>query len=502
MVDVVSFRPKFHEHLGDVHAVLRVARHATGEAACEIIDDSRTQETDQFVLDSERKLKMPKRALLILPLLCFYVSAQQGPVSFVDVTVIPMDRERLLTHQTVVIEQGRITALAPTNTIRIPKPVQKVDGRGKFLMPGLADMHVHLNVRGPVGLMTNHDYAKLFIANGVTTVRCMWGNSEILAFRKSVEQGIVLGPRIYATGPLTDGTPPVHAGSRVVETVAQAIEAVTSDKREGYDAVKVYDKLSPEVYSALVSAARRVGLPVYGHVPERVGVERVLDAHQDSIEHVGGYLEALDANDSADMVAKLVAATRTAGTWNCVTLVFFQGAVPADEAVRLSSKPSMRFVPPAVIAVWKNNPQLTSLTPYQFSRVRLYDERRNKFVRALHEGGAKLLLGTDTPNPYVVPGFSIYEELVNLVDVGLTPFEAIKAGTSDAAEFLKAQNEWGTVAVGRQADLVLLDANPLEDVRNVSRREGVMVRGRWLPETQLKRLLQTLAESYAVPRTQ
>jgi len=147
--------------------------------------------------------------------------------------------------------------------------------------------------------------------------------------------------------------------------------------------------------------------------------------------------------------------------------------------------------------VWKNNPQLSSLTPYQLGRLRLYDQKRNEFVRALHEGGAKILLGTDTPNQYIVPGFSAHEELRNLVDVGFTPYEAIRAGTRDAAEFLKAEGQWGTVAVGLRADLILLDANPLDDVANVRRRVGVMVRGRWLPEEELKASLEHLASSYS-----
>lgn len=421
---------------------------------------------------------------------------QQTPVAFVDVTVVPMDRERLLLHQTVVTENGRITALGAVQTIRLPKVTQRIDGRGKFLMPGLADMHVHLNVRGGDGLVTNEEYATLFIANGVTTVRNMWGNPDILAFRRAIEQGSIIGPQIYTTGPLTDGNPPIWRLSRVVETIPQAIDAVTSDKREGYDAVKVYNHLSLEVYQAIVSTARKVGLPVYGHVPNRVGVEGVLAARQDSIEHVEGYLEALDRNQSPDKASELVAATRSAGTWNCVTLVFYQGSVPADEAERLLAKPSMRFMPPKVISAWRDNPQLRALTPYQFGRLRLYDEKRNKFVKALHEGGAKILLGTDTPNQFVVPGFAVHDELRNLVNVGLTPYEAIKAGTSDAAEFLKSQNQWGTVAVGLRADLLLLDENPLHDVGNIDRRVGVMVRGRWLPEADLKTRLVGLIASY------
>jgi hypothetical protein len=187
-----------------------------------------------------------------------------------------------------------------------------------------------------------------------------------------------------------------------------------------------------------------------------------------------------------------------AGTWNCLTLVFFQAAVPAEER-QLSAKPSMRFVPPTVLATWNRTMDSYALTPYQFGRFRLYDEKRNNFARALHEGKARILLGTDTPNPFVVPGFSLHEELQNLVKVGFTPFEALRAGTSDAVEFLKKQNVFGRVAVGLRADLLLLEMNPLEDVANMNRRAGVMVHGRWFPEPELKARLERLAASYARP---
>jgi len=448
-------------------------------------------------LFSRRGYQALLRALLACLLCSLALEGQRPPVAFVDVTVVPMDRERFLPHQTVLTSDGRIAAIGPVHSVHVPKDTQRIDGRGRFLMPGLADMHVHLNVRGPAGILQNEDFATLFVANGVTTVRNMWGDADILAFRRSVEEGKIVGPQIYTTGPLMDGDPPIRPQSRVVKTVAEAVEAVTSDKREGYDAVKVYNRLSPEVYEAIVSTAHRLGLPVYGHVPNKVGVEHVLDARQDSIEHVEGYLDALDRDKSPGKISDLVSTTVKVGTWNCVTLVFFQGAVPADEAARLSAKPSMRYVPSALIALWKSNPQLASLTPYQFGRLRLYDQKRNDFIRALHQGEAKILLGTDTPNQFIVPGFAVHEELRNLVNVGFTPYQAIKAGTADAAEFLRGQNQWGTVAVGLRADLILLESNPLQDVGNAERRVGVMVHGRWMADQELKARLDKLVASYA-----
>jgi imidazolonepropionase-like amidohydrolase len=422
--------------------------------------------------------------------------AQVKPVAFVDVNVVPMDTERIVRRQTVVVENGSITAIGPARSVHIPKSAQRIDGRSKFLMPGLADMHVHFRSLSYSELNT------FFVANGVTTVRSMAGRPEVLELRHAIEQGRALGPQIYTTGPITDGRIPGRKYSTgpgahvIVDDAAQASAAVMNDRRAGYDAMKVHGRLSPEAYQAIVSRAHSVGMPVYGHVPVSVGVEGVLAAHQDSIEHVDGYLNALDRDASPGAVERLVAATVKAGTWNCLTLVFFQGAVPPEQGLQLLAKPSMRFVSPELRASWRNDPQLASLTPYQFSRVRLYDEKRKEFVRALHRGGAKILLGTDTPLQYIVPGFAVHEELRNLVDVGLTPYEAIRAATSDAAEFLKSADKWGAVAVGMRADLILTTANPLQDVRNVSQRAGVMVHGRWLPEKELQEALNRLATAY------
>jgi imidazolonepropionase-like amidohydrolase len=455
---------------------------------------------------------VPSRAPAIIGLLALVLVAwsagddaqtksnPRSPVAFVDVNVVPMDSDRILPHRTVITNGGRIVAIGPVQSVRIPKDALQIDGKGRFLMPGLADMHVHLNIRGPAGLLKNEDYAVLFLANGVTTVRNMWGNADILAFRRSIDRGEVAGPQIYTTGPLTDGSPPIRSSSRVVQTPEAAIQAVDQDKRDGYDGIKVYGRLAADVYEAIVARARSVGLPVYGHVPDAVGISGVLAARQDSIEHVEGYLEALDKDGSPENESRLVAETVKAGTWNCVTLVFYQGAVQGGEAGKLLGKPSMRFVPPAVRDLWKNDPQLAALTEYQFGRLRLYDQKRRDFVRALHAGGARLLLGTDTPNQFIVPGFAVHEELANLVEVGLTPFEAIRAATSGAAEFLKVQNEWGRVAEGLRADLVLVEGNPLQDVANANRRVGVMARGRWMPESELHQSLERMAASFSSPR--
>lgn len=456
-----------------------------------------------------------------------WMNAQQQPTAFVDVTVVPMDSERILPHQTVLVAGGRIVQVGPSSSINPPRADLKIDGRGKFLMPGLADMHVHF-IRSAVvpkistspssnsSLHTvmsassserheqeNQAFGLLFVANGITTVRNMWGDSTIDSFAKEANSGRVLGPHIYSTGPITDGNPPIFESSRVVETQSQAEAAVKQDKEAGYVALKILNRLSLDAYNWLVSSARDQSLPVVGHVPYAVGLRGVIAAHQYSIEHLEGFWEALQPDESTassapwhTLVEKadftklppLVQAIRSAGIWNCPTLVLNQ-MLPNDA----ESKRRIGLVPPDIPARYlKMYPQWNPDAALTFKAY----QQSISMMRALHEGGAHLLLGTDSYKPTVIPGFSLHQELQSFVEAGLTPYEAIRAGTADAAIFLRQEEEFGIVAAGRRADLLLLEANPLQKVTNVSKRAGVMVSGQWLTEAELQRRLLDLRNSY------
>ena len=452
-------------------------------------------------------------SLLILTL-ATWLNAQERPVAFVDVTVVPMDKEQTLPHQTVVVVGGRITQVASAVSAKVPHSALKIDGRGKFLMPGLADMHVHFIRPAAAGQFqpsASNDYAHenqalalLFVANGITTVRNMWGHPAVNDFAKEVDAGHILGPHTYSTGPVTDGNPSFWESARVVETREQAEEAVQSDKQAGYIAVKVVDHLSKEAYQALVAAARQQGLPVVGHVPTAVGLSGAIAARQDSIEHLTGFWEALQPDGSgaqkktarelvqqADLkkLPALVQATKAADVWNCPTLAVGNHIIRTD-AVWFQE---LSLVPPGIVERYRKAYTLNPDDPRFSPEARALN---NAIVKALHDGGAHLLLGTDAVKPSVLPGFSLQEELEKFVATGMTPYEAIRAGTSDAAKFLHQENEFGVVSTGRRADLLLVEANPLEDVTNVSKRAGVMVNGHWLTEDELKQRLATLKASY------
>ena len=436
---------------------------------------------------------------------------QDDFVVFTNVNIIPMDREQVLRNQVVVVHQGRISRIEEEAEISIPAGSAMVDGRGRFLMPGLADMHTH--TWGEADFL-------LFITNGVTTIRNMWGSRRQLAWRARIDSGDLLGPTIFTAGPLIDGSPPIWNTSKVVVTREEADAEVAREKKLGYDFVKVYNRLSLEAYQAIVNSAKKLGMDVAGHVPHAVGLEAALEAGQDSIEHLEGYIFAMQSDDSPvkdkplDMPSRrrvvdfvdegkipgIVAATLAAGTWNCVTLTVTRKFVSAEDAKKLLEDSRMRFVPPEWLASWDPSKdfRLKTMTTGDFERLRRGDAIKSNLTRKLHEAGCKILLGTDTPNPFMIPGFSIHEELRNLVEAGLSPYDAIRAGTADAAEFLGASDEFGTVEVGKRADLILVENNPLEGVGTISNPLGVMAHGRWYPREELARMLEEQVATYVV----
>ncbi len=418
-------------------------------------------------------------------------------VAFVDVHVVPMDSERILQHQTVIVSDDRIVRVGPVSTVEVPIEALKIAGHGGYLMPGLADMHVHAWKENLLP----------YVANGVTTLRFMDGHPSILAWRDQIAQGQLLAPTIYTAGPTVDGPP--EKGANVVETVDEAVHLVAEQSAAGYDFVKVYNSVPRLAYEGLVTAAKKHGLPVVGHVPFEVGLKGAFAAGQKSIEHLRGYIFELVTADApvqpgAAMRSRALAwnyadrskfsllarMTRDAGVWNCPTLADMQHwTLPSEEYEKLFLRPNVRFLSNRSRQRDRSQGWLGAFSEADFKSARKALEIKKEFVGALHDAGAGILLGTDD----WMSGFSVHDELKNLVDAGLTPFEAISAGTRDAAEFLGASGEFGTVTPGKRADLILLKANPLEGVENVARRRGVMVRGRWIPEVKLQQMLEALA---------
>jgi len=413
---------------------------------------------------------------------------QPPTIAIVNVSTVPMDRDRVVAGQTVVVVDGRIAAAGPANAVKVPEGAQRIDGVRKFLMPGLADMHVHLAVTGNSAqdMAENERLAEVFVAHGITTVRVMNGSPGILSLRRRIDAGELPGPRIFSTGP-------INGLSRTVsyrpETVAEANALVVEQKAAGYDAIKLTN-LTPEVYAAFLSAAKREGIPVYGHVPQPVTFEMAARGGLRSAEHVIPFAVALAPADRPRAAGPsslapelsewsrfpaLAALLRENGVWICPTLVVAQRFTSAEKRRRLADE-SIRNGPQRLRDAWAADVDNDRTDPAPgllgFGLT---------LVKRLHDAGVGLLLGSDDMNPYIVPGVSLQEELALLVKAGLSPYQALRAGTSDAARFLGREDEFGTIAVGQRGDLLLLEANPLEDVANASRPAGVIVGGRLFP---------------------
>ncbi len=463
-------------------------------------------------------IKKTSSLLLILVTFCTLVvqgakqnspaSPQSGAIAFVNVNVVPFDRERILEGQTVVVTNGRIARLGPSDKTKVPAGALQIDGRGKYLMPGLADMHVHLYPGAGQPDDLTSQQLQLFLANGVTTIRNMIGKPEHVLLRERVAKGELLGPTIYTAGPplLGNNVPNPEAAER----------AVVDQKKAGYDLLKVHEGLSPETYAAIAATAKREGIPFAGHVTATVGLQRALDAQQTSIEHLDGYLQAMVADDSPvkptpsqvvlgpvldhmdeSKLTALAAATRKAGVWNDPTLTLFKLVVSDAKPEDYLKWPEMQYIPAKMRENFAKQKQSTLGNPPPLAERKRYLELRNKVLVALHAAGAKLLIGPDSPQFFLVPGFGTHRELESFVEAGLTPYQAIETATRNPAEyfaeFTKKPRDFGTVEVGLRADLLLLDANPLQSVANLSKRAGVMVRGRWLPESELRKMLENVA---------
>ncbi len=439
-----------------------------------------------------------------------------SPVVFTGVNVLPMDDEVILENHTVIVRGERIEALAPDGQIAVPPDATVIVGAGRYLMPGLTEMHAHIpgpperaeRFPGPHDPQGVEDVLFLFVANGVTTARGMIGDPYHLELRQRVAVGEVLGPTLYTAGMglFHQNVPDPEAAERVVREQHAA----------GYDFLKVFS-ITPEAYARMAATAHELGIPFAGHIPAEVGLEGALKHRQLTIDHLDRYAEFLVREDAdigdreagffgsglvdlidPERIPLAAERTREAGVWNVPTQTLLDNLASAESAADMAAWPEMRYLPEDMVATWVDYKDNLQAQPYfQPEAAQRLVEIRRELIRALHDGGAMLALGSDAPQFFNVPGFSVHGELASLVASGLTPFEALVTGTRNAATVLGAPGEFGTIGAGRRADLVLLDDNPLLDIANTRRIAGVMVRGQWLAATDIEQRLEAIAARHA-----
>ena len=423
-------------------------------------------------------------------------SGQTAIAVFEQVSVIPMDRERVLADRTVIVRDGRIAEIGASGGVAVPAGATRIDGRGKFLIPTLAEMHAHVP--------TEREQAEralfLYVANGIGTIRSMLGDPSHFALRDRARRGEIVAPTMYLSGPSFNGQTaptPDAAAARVVE-----------QKKAGYDLLKIHPGVPRDGFDALARTAGAQGIRFAGHVPAAVGLRRALEAKYWTIDHLDGYIEALvrpgapagqlfgiNLVDQIDesRLRLLVEQTKAAGTWMVPTQILIENWYGPEDVLAMRKWPEMQYSRRG-----RSGPVGGSKTEERSSLLRgpssEYIALRRRLIKALHDGGVGVLLGSDAPQTWNVPGFSIHREIATYVAAGLTPFQALVTGTRAVAEHLGTSRSAGTIDVGKRADMVLLDGNPLQEIGNTSKIAGVMVGGRWLSKSEIdKRLLASRA---------
>jgi imidazolonepropionase-like amidohydrolase len=421
--------------------------------------------------------------------------AQQTPVTaFVGANVISMERDGVLRDQTVIVRAGRIEEIGPSGKVTVPAGATRVDAAGKFLMPALAEMHAHI----PPGNVPDEAIERtlfLYAANGIGTIRGMLGDPRHLVYRGRAEKGEIVSPRIYTSGPSLNGNS--------APTIEAAVQMVTAQKQAGYDLLKIHPGVKRDVFDALAAKAKEVAIPFAGHVPLDVGLARALEAKYATIDHLDGYVEALAKNPTASQffginlinevdesrIPALIEKTKAAGTSMVPTETLFVNLLNDEDAQAMARRPEMKYVQPQTVQNWIGQKQKFAQMPSADRQK--YLALRRSLIKQLHAAGVPFLLGSDAPQMWNVPGFSIHRELQVMVAAGLTPYEALRSGTANVAAHFGTAATAGTVAKGKRADLVLVDANPLDDIANSAKIAGVMLNGRWMSKADIDKRLES-----------
>lgn len=443
-------------------------------------------------------------SFLIVSSLCF-CAAQTKINAITHVNVLPMTSEEVLKDYTVLLKDGKVFKMGPSNKLKVKKKNQVIDGTGKYLMPGLTEMHAHIPTPENGDDTWVRQVLFLYVANGVTTIRGMLGDPYLLTLRKNVENEMLIGPRIFTSSPSMNGN--------TIKTPQEAREKVVQYKKDGYDFLKVHPGVKREVFDTMAKIAQSLNLPFSGHVPVEVGIRHALASRYASVDHLDGYLEGTVAADilaqnpnggffgytyvpNADekQLDALAAETKKQGVWVVPTQSLFTRWFSPTDANVLANEPEMQYMPSKTLYQWRQNK--SNLTGANYSEVlwQRFILFRHKILQSLYKADVDLLLGSDAPQVFNVPGFSLRHEMKSLADANLPPYVILRSGTANPARFFGRSGAFGTIVPGASADFILLEANPLENVGNTSKQVGVMLRGKWLSKEFIEAELEKIAE--------
>jgi imidazolonepropionase-like amidohydrolase len=447
-------------------------------------------------------------ALTVLILLIYPVGAQS--VAIRNATIINLRSGKKSSGNTILIDGIVIRSVSADRNFDLPKNARVINAKGKFVIPGLWDMHVHyFNNYSRIGTDNKDWYGPLFIANGVTGLRDMASDIEdrtkAQAWAEAMSTGTV-GPRVVVGSNIIDGDPPFAPGMYAVKDAEAARAAVRLMKSEGATYIKVYWNLSPESYAAIADEAKKLAIPFAGHVPFLVSAFTASELGQKSIEHLTGIAETCSSKEDElrkkewtpqvqieiratfdrDKCRRLYKTFAKNGTYNVPTLVLHRGMLKYDERI-FRLRPALGYISASEMREWEASPQLNrEMTAAE--REKLFQELLD-VVREMNRAGVPLLAGTDNNNPFVVPGFDLHDELELFVKAGLTPLQALRTATVNPARYLNEMDKYGSVSVGKMADFVILDADPTIDIRNTRKINAVVSNGNFLDRIALDAML-------------
>lgn len=437
--------------------------------------------------------------------------------AIVNVAIIEPGQSQVRNHCTVVIDHGIFTQVGDSNRIRIPVGAQQIDGTGKFLIPGLWDMHVHPADETDLGLFT---------ANGVTGIRIMAGLPMYFDWREKIAKGELLGPTMFIASRLVDGKNPIWKNSLTLPLGGDAKALVSKIKGEGWDFIKTYDVLTRESYLALAREAKAQGIPIAGHVPFAVNPVEAAKNGQKSMEHLSNILESCFKGEP-EFRAKLQIAMRSeepygptvdrvatelgleklsydperaqklckdlgkTKMWQCPTLIGTRALAHADELTNTPDE-RMKYVTMKTRERWKktNEKDIKEASKEAWDDWKAQCQKKFDLVLPLKKAGSRFLAGTDSQVPFCYFGSSLHDELALLVEAGFTPTEALETATLNPARFFGQERKWGTIGKGKRADAVLLDRNPLLDIHNTTSIRAVVQNGKVLQRDELDAILK------------
>ena len=453
-------------------------------------------------------LKVMKTTLSILFVLLLssvysqeLIDSRQREIVIRSVNIIPMEKEEVIPNQNVVIKDGKITSVG--TKVKYGKNALIIDGSGKYLIPGLAEMHAHVPPIDDLAPMK--EVLFLFAANGITTIRGMLGHPKHLELRSMIKSGQVLGPRLFTTGPSFNGFS--------VKTPETGASMVRDQKKAGYDFLKLHPGLTKENFAAIAATAHEVGIPFVGHVSFGVGVWRAIDAGYSSIDHMDRFIEGMVpgiesmveqqagpfgmfVSERADtmMIPKLMQGLKSKNIWVVPTQSLAERWFSPDfKSEDFTSDPESKYIKKETINNWVEAKKNIVTDPqYDPAKIKEYIALRRRLIEACQQNGVGLLLGCDAPQVFNVPGSSTHYELEYMVRAGLTPYQALRAGTVNVASYLKLPDT-GMIKEGYAADLLLIDGNPLRDITQTRKIQGVMLNGKWLSKEYIAEGLKPLA---------